>query len=116
MLFIAPVFFVVPIYTLTKIGNNIGKSIEVLIAFPPTFAVVLLAATPAKPHEVLGSTATYVHPGRFPNATDIIQISGRSCCRFCKPGEILGRRLLKPYVQTGFSPVYLVTQGVLAGG
>ena len=60
MLLLVPLFFVVPIYALTKIGNNIGKSIGVLIAFALTFTVVLLTATPARHHEVLGGTATYV--------------------------------------------------------
>ncbi|KAI9660419.1 MAG: hypothetical protein M1821_009769 [Bathelium mastoideum] len=60
MLIPMPIFFVVPIYALNRIGNNIGKSIGVLLAFGLTFTVVLLTATPARHHEVLGGTATYL--------------------------------------------------------
>lgn len=60
VLLLVPVFFTVPIYALTKIGDDIGKSIGALVAFALTFAAVLLTATPARQHEVLGGTAAYV--------------------------------------------------------
>jgi hypothetical protein len=57
LLLLVPVFFVIPIYALTRIGNNIGNSIGVLVAFALSFTVVLQSVTSAGHHEVLGITA-----------------------------------------------------------
>lgn len=61
MLLLIPILFILPIYALSKVGNNIGKSIGVLLAFALTFTGVLVVATPAKQHEVLGAAAAYVY-------------------------------------------------------
>ncbi|KAL9088937.1 MAG: hypothetical protein Q9165_005994 [Trypethelium subeluteriae] len=54
---IVPPLFVVPIYALSKVGDNIGKSIGILVAFAVTFTGLLLVGTPAKQHEILSSSA-----------------------------------------------------------
>ncbi|SMR57459.1 unnamed protein product [Zymoseptoria tritici ST99CH_3D1] len=60
LLLCVPVFFVVPILALSKIGGNLGQSIGVLIAFALAFTLLLDLGTPAKPHEVLSCSAAYL--------------------------------------------------------
>lgn len=57
MLLLVPILFVIPIYLLSEIGQDVAKSIGVLIAFALAFTSVLAAGTPAKPHEILSCSA-----------------------------------------------------------
>lgn len=57
MLLLVPILFVIPIYLLSEIGEDVAKSIGVLIAFALAFTIVLAAGTPAKPHEILSCSA-----------------------------------------------------------
>jgi sulfite exporter TauE/SafE len=52
-----PPMFVIPIYALHMVSSSIGKSIAVLVAFTLAFTILVLLATPAKPHEVLSVSA-----------------------------------------------------------
>ncbi|KAF2230151.1 hypothetical protein EV356DRAFT_509326 [Viridothelium virens] len=60
MFLLVPPLFVVPIYALSEVGNNIGKSIGILVAFALTFTGLLLLEGSAKQHEVLSSSAAYL--------------------------------------------------------
>ncbi|KAL9078791.1 MAG: hypothetical protein Q9157_002274 [Trypethelium eluteriae] len=60
MFLIVPLLFVVPIYALYRVGNNIGGSIGILVASSLTFTGLLLVTTSAQQHEVLSSSAAWV--------------------------------------------------------
>lgn len=57
MFFVVSTLFVVPIYALSVVGDNISKSISILVVSALTFTALMLVATPAKQHEVLSSSA-----------------------------------------------------------
>lgn len=57
LVMLVPIMFVLPIYALSRIGNNIGKSIGVLLSFALVFTFFLTIGTPAKPHEILSGSA-----------------------------------------------------------
>lgn len=56
LLIIVEALFILPIYALSTVGNDVGKSIGILVSCAFVFALVL-CGTPAKPHEILNSTA-----------------------------------------------------------
>ncbi|KJX93698.1 hypothetical protein TI39_contig4268g00026 [Zymoseptoria brevis] len=60
LLLCVPLFFVVPILALSRVGGNIGQSIGVLTAFALVFTLLLSLGTSARPHEVLSCSAAYL--------------------------------------------------------
>lgn len=52
-----PLFFVVPIYALSRIGDNISKSLGLLVGLAFLFILLLTKATSAKPREVVSCSA-----------------------------------------------------------
>ena len=60
LLLLVPVLFILPIITLSVIGDDIKKKTGVLVAFTMTFGIVLIIGTHAKPHEILSCSAAYL--------------------------------------------------------